>query len=123
MFCATWEVGPSRPQIHLVIYLVKFYQEFDFIIKGYCRKNRSGDSYVRRDDYEVMRAQDSRIIVPSKLASTVEPGMVLEISIFLRQNATAQNDKMKCPRCRYINLNACDWIRWKVPLSFYTCCN
>jgi hypothetical protein len=73
--------------------LYNIQQEFDFIIKAYCHKNRFGDSHVRRDDYEVIRADDNQIIDPSELASTVEPGMVLEISIFLRRSTAFWDDR------------------------------
>ena len=78
---------------------------------------------MRRDDYEVIRAEDSQIVDPSKLASMVEPGTVLEISIFLRQNIDPQDDKTKCLRCGHKNMNSSDWIHWKVPITFYACCN
>ena len=87
------------------------------MIKGYCCKNRFRDSDVGRDDYEVIRAQDSLIIDPSELGRIVEPGMVLEISIFLRHSAASLSDKNKCLRCGHINLDAHGWIHWKVPLN------
>jgi hypothetical protein len=50
-------------------------------------------------------ADDSQIINPSEFASKVEPGMVLEMSIVLRQtNAHSYNEK-KCPRCGHVNSN------------------
>ena len=121
MFCGTWKAGLCRLWLHQAIYLMKISQEFDFVFKSYCRKNRFGDRHVRRDDYEVIRAQDSQIIDPSELATTVEPGMVLEISIFLRQNMALQDDKTKCLRCGHINPDAHDWIHWKVPLNYRPC--
>jgi hypothetical protein len=66
----------------------------------------------------VIRAEDNRIVGPSELASAVEPGMKLEMSILLWK-ATAFLDKGKCPRCRHINLDVTvdhGWIQWKVPL-------
>ena len=70
---------------------------------------------MKRGDYEVIRPEDGQIISRSDLATAVEPGMVLEISIILRQNKTYQDNAKKCPRCNYINYNATgDWILWKV---------
>jgi hypothetical protein len=75
-------------------------------------------------DYQVMRSQDSRVISPTEFASTVQPGMMLEMNIILRKNSTFQANKEKCPRpqCRYINLHATasqGWIEWRVlPIVF-----
>ena len=72
-----------------------------------------GVSYIKRGDYEVIRAEDSQIIGPSELASMVQPGMKLKISIVMRQRVA---DQRICPRCRYINLQvtASGWIEWQV---------
>ncbi|KIM74459.1 hypothetical protein PILCRDRAFT_14367 [Piloderma croceum F 1598] len=86
MFCSTWKT-------------------FDYIIKGYC-KDRYGDHHVKWGAYEVIRAEDSQTISPSKFAHSVEPGMVLELSIILRQDETLQDSKDKCPRCHFVNRNA-----------------
>ena len=72
----------------------------------------------------MIHAEDNKIINPSEFASIVEPGMVLEISIVLRQNATFEEHEEKCPRCGHVNLNmkALDgWIERKVTLYFYPC--
>jgi hypothetical protein len=70
-----------------------------------------------------MRSEDSRVISRTEFASTVQPGMVLEMNIILRKNSTFEANKEKCPRpqCRYINLNVTatrGWIEWRVLL----CC-
>lgn len=73
--------------------------------------------------YQVLRTQD--IIGPSEFASTVEPEMVFEISIILRQKLPSFLENRKtCPRCRHINLKDIadnSWIEWKVPGYFYPC--
>jgi hypothetical protein len=73
---------------------------------------------VTHNDYEVIRGEDNQIIAPSDLARMVEPGMVLEISIFLRENTADEIDKSKCLRCGHINSDVCGWIQWKVHLNF-----
>ena len=105
-----------------MIYSIQIYflsraarQGFDYIIKGYF-KNRIGHSYIERGDYHVLRTQDSQIIPPEELASSVEPGMVMEMSIIMRQTLTVDDKKRKtCPRCQYVNSSAgtgdC-WIEW-----------
>jgi len=120
MFCSTWKVGYCQLHIRLAkrhCHLLNVEQEFDFMIKGCCRKNRFGDQAIMRDDYEVIRAQDSQIINPPDLGRMVEAGMVLEISIFLRQSAASLSDRKKCLRCGHINLDGHGWIHWKVPLD------
>jgi hypothetical protein len=91
-------------------------QDFNHIITGYC-KNRAGNRYVERGDYHVVRAKDNKKISPSELAMEVQSGMVLEMSIILRQRATFLASRRMCPRCRCINFNVTttnSWIGWKV---------
>lgn len=68
----------------------------------------------------MIRADGSHTIGHSEFANTVKPGMVLEMSIVLRQPAAFQDNKQKCPRCHHVNLNVTTtsgWIDWKVPLT------
>jgi hypothetical protein len=77
---------------------------------------------VKRGAYEVIRADDSQTISPSKFARSVEPGMVLELSIILWQDEGLQDNKDKCPRCHHINRSTTinrGWIEWKVILFSY----
>ena len=92
-------------------------QDFNRVITGYCR-DRIGNGYVERGDYQVIDAEDRRIS-PNELAAEVKPGMILEMSIILRQNAAFEDDK-KCPRCKFLNADVTarnGWIEWKVPLN------
>jgi hypothetical protein len=71
-----------------------------------------------------MRSEDSRVINHTEFASTVRPGMVLEMNIILRKNSNFQANKEKCPRpqCRHINLNVTatnGWIEWRVFLCYF----
>jgi hypothetical protein len=96
---------------HLLISPLK---DFDYVINGYC-KNRIGDSFIERGDYQVVRAEDTRVINPSEFAAKVKSGMKVEISIVLRRNADFKDAKTRCPRCRYMNFNVAsisDWIEW-----------
>jgi hypothetical protein len=82
-----------------------------------------GHQFIERGDYEVLRTEDHQIISPSELASTVQPGMKLEITIVLRPDTAFQDTKDKCPRCRHINLNVTPdrgWIQWKVLTNSHT---
>jgi len=83
MFCGTWK-------------------EFDYIIHGYC-KDSVGSHFIKRGDYRLICAEDSQTIGPSEFASSVESGMVLEMSIVLRETGF-KDSKEKCPRCGHINL-------------------
>jgi hypothetical protein len=96
-------------------------QNFHHIFNGYC-KNRIGDHFIERGDYQVIRAEDSQTIVPAEFSSKVESGMVLEISIVLQQRAAFPGGGKKCPRCSYKNSNVArsgGWIEWKVSAAFY----
>lgn len=72
---------------------------------------------MERGDYQVIRADNNQVIGWSELPNTVESGMILEMSIILRQETAFQNTKEKCPRCGHVNLNVTanrGWIEWKV---------
>ena len=74
----------------------------------------------------MLHAQDSAMISPSRFANTIMPGMVLEMSIILRQTDPFQENKEMCPRCSHINLNAHadrGWIEWEVPPLSHMCDN
>jgi hypothetical protein len=59
-------------------------QDFDYIINGYC-KDRVGNHFVERGDYQLVRANGSQTVRRSEFAGVVEPGMVLEMCIILHQ--------------------------------------
>ena len=76
---------------------------------------------MNRGDYELIIPYDGQIIRRSEFASTVQPGMTVEMSIILRQDKAFQDNKQKCPRCHHLNRHAADaggWIEWKVPFTF-----
>jgi hypothetical protein len=97
-------------------------QDFHYVIKGYC-KDSFGWRFVERGDYEVMHTENSQAINRSELGTVVESGMILEMSIILRQRKAFLDNKEKCPRCGRLNLNVTanqGWIEWQVPLNYYT---
>ena len=66
-----------------------------------------------------MRAEDSQVIDPLALASSVEPGMILEMIIVLRRGTI---DEKKCPRCGNVGSDIVSnkgWMDWQVLLTFY----
>lgn len=100
----------------LVGSLISANKDFNYVINGYC-KDRAGNRFIERGDYQIIRAEGSRVIGPSAFARTVEPGMVLEISIILRQATAFQKD---CPRCGRVNSTVTangGWIEWQVSLN------
>jgi hypothetical protein len=69
----------------------------------------------------LVRAVDNGSISRSEFASMVEPGMIVELSIVVRQRLAFQEDTEKCPRCDFVNLNVAahnGWIEWQVHLRF-----
>jgi hypothetical protein len=52
------------------------------------------------------------MIKRSEFSSTVQPEMVLEMSIIVRQSTDFQNNKEIYLRCRYINSNAAVTNGW-----------
>jgi hypothetical protein len=84
------------------------------VIQGYCR-GQPGHRLVKQGDYQMIRTQDSQTIDPSEFANVVGPGMTLEMSIILQRRTALQDNKGKCPQCRYVNstLNVINgWIEW-----------
>ena len=66
----------------------------------------------------MVSAEDNQIISPSIVARTIEPGMVVEMSIVLHQETNFQET---CPRCGHGSSNvtvASGWIEWKVSSIF-----
>jgi hypothetical protein len=60
-------------------------------------------------------------VAPAEFASTVEPGMALEMSIVLRQKDSFQDNGKTCPRCGHISVSVKPyngWIEWQVSLEF-----
>lgn len=120
-FCSTWKVDINivcpRPRVSSHVSC----QGFNNIINGFC-KDRAGSSFIERGDYKLIRPEDSQVIDPSEFLGTVVSGMVLEMSVIMRQESSCGNSKDKCPRCHHINLNLVGnggWIEWKVALDFY----
>ena len=72
---------------------------------------------MERGDYEVIRS-DGQVVDRSDFASTLEPGIVVEMSIILHRDEPMEDSKGRCPRCKYINRSASTagggWIEWKV---------
>jgi hypothetical protein len=76
---------------------------------------------VERGNYQVLSAKNSQTVNQSEIASTVEPGMVLEMTIIMRESTAIQDIQGKCPRCQHINLHSNGnngWVVWQVHLRF-----
>ena len=120
MFCSTWKVTS-----HYLLFTTASHifanQDFNYIIMGYC-KGYIGGGYVERGEYNMITAEGHTKIGPTEFAREVNPGMILEMSIVLRQRTTYNRET--CPRCHHINLSLAThngWIEWQVILRFYTC--
>ena len=75
---------------------------------------------MKLGNYELVRAEDNHTMNRSEFGSTVQPGMVLEISIILKRIEAPQDNAEKCPRCGYVNKIASGWTKWKVLLRSFT---
>lgn len=75
---------------------------------------------MKRGDYQIISAEDNKTIDRIEFAKKVKPGMILEISIILRQLMPLQDTSKTCPRCCHVNINTTvtnsGWIEWQVPL-------
>lgn len=113
MFCSTWEVSSDCLFLTVGLYIWTW-QSFDYIINGYC-KDRAGNRFIKRGEYEVVGNQDNQIISRSQFPGVVKSGMILEMSIIVRQRTTTlQDHKRTCPRCGHYNSSGSGWIEWQV---------
>jgi len=65
----------------------------------------------------MIRAEDSQIIDRSKFATAVEPEMILEMSIVMRERTVGLDNEKKCIRCGHLNSIVVPdngWIEWQV---------
>lgn len=117
-FCSTWKVfllSAIRSANGLATC-----QDFDYIINGYC-KGHFGSRFVQRGDYIVICSKDGQIIDRSAFPKAANSGIILELSILIRQKTPFQDNMQKCPRCGYFNSSATiynDWIEWQVPFIY-----
>ena len=115
-------VRAGRQVLIFVSSLMMVSQDFDYVIKRYCRDG-PGNFLVGQGDYQIIRANNSKKIDPSEFVNAVEPEMTLEMSIILRQRTPGQNNKETCPQCKYINSTPTQthgWVEWQVPISLFT---
>lgn len=84
------------------------------MINGYCR-DRVGSRFIERGDYQMVLSEDGTTMETSVFATTVEPGMVLEMSIVV---SLADEIPKQCPKCQCTDPGIADgaWIEWKVYL-------
>ena len=95
-------------------------QEFHYIIQSYC-KNRLGNRFIERADYELVGTVGHGSTSLSEFTSVVKPGMSVELSIIVRQTALLQEEQ-KCLRCGFANsvVTAQNvWIEWQMHLHDY----
>ena len=122
MFCSAEKVCVSSSESHIFALSHNFvYQSFDFVLKQFCKK-RPENHYVERGDYQVISAEDDKVMAPSDF-SAVGPGTHLAISIILRRRTNSRINERKCPQCGLINSTAtrsAGWIDWEVVLKSCT---
>jgi hypothetical protein len=92
------------------------FQDFNHIIASYCKGYIGGD-YVERGEYNVIETEGYKRIGPTEFARDVNPGVVLEMSIILRQRSASKSETcdIACPRCHHNNLTLDThngWIEW-----------
>lgn len=64
-----------------------------------------------------MMLHNNKVIAPLEFTNSVSPGMVIEMSIVLLQDASEYRTK-KCPQCGHVNnisITGNDgWIQWEI---------
>lgn len=116
IFCSKLEVRnhvPFSREVNCLTYTRS--QDLRYIIRGYC-KNRIGVKLIERGDFALMRSDDYQTVDLHNLAEAVQPGMVLEMSIILREKHMVGHHPRRCPRCDHINNAplAEKWVEWCV---------
>lgn len=86
------------------------------MITGHCR-SVAGHVLVQRGDYRILKQDDDRVITPSELSTAIHPGMIVEMSIVLRQQTPKDyiGVETKCPRCNHNNrkfITDNGWMSW-----------
>ncbi|KZP08420.1 hypothetical protein FIBSPDRAFT_1052392 [Athelia psychrophila] len=96
------------------------WQDFHTVIVGHS-KSFAGDSLVQRGDYMILKQGNDQVITPEELSSTIRPGITVEMSIVLREQAPEEygGTEHKCPRCSHMNSKVITPSGW---VSCQRCC-
>ncbi|KAF7969658.1 hypothetical protein HWV62_26700 [Athelia sp. TMB] len=90
--------------------------DFHTVISGFCRDS-AGYSLVQRGDYRIWNSENDNVISPEDIATSLGPGMRVEMSIVLHAQAEERRSSQaqRCPRCRHLNrevVTESGWLDW-----------
>lgn len=65
----------------------------------------------------ILKQGNDQVITPEELSSTIRPGITVEMSIVLREQAPEEygGTEHKCPRCSHMNskvITPSGWVSW-----------
>ncbi|KZP09482.1 hypothetical protein FIBSPDRAFT_239273 [Athelia psychrophila] len=94
----------------------KLWQDFNIVITGFC-KDSAGGMLIRRGDYRILSSDDEEFTNPLEIATVLQPGMIVEMSIVLREPVAERygREEHRCPRCNHINskvITVSGWVSW-----------
>ena len=76
--------------------------------------DRPGQQRVERGDYDLTRDEDKQVICAEDWNTLITPGMVLRMSMILR-DAKSAHSKAECPTCHKPNSikgARSGWVEW-----------
>ncbi|KAL0959887.1 hypothetical protein HGRIS_011555 [Hohenbuehelia grisea] len=85
------------------------HEDLDFILRGYS-KNRVGNTFIERGDYQLVRATNDKLVLAHEFSTLADHESVLEVSIILKLDH--DDNKTACPRCRKLNPQCADSGGW-----------
>ncbi|KAF7966177.1 hypothetical protein HWV62_39756 [Athelia sp. TMB] len=76
------------------------WSDFHVVISGFC-KDSAGYSLIQRGNYKIWNSDDDHAISPADIATSLWPGMRVEMSIVLHAQAAGRKagQTCRCPRC------------------------
>ncbi|KAF7982996.1 hypothetical protein HWV62_24610 [Athelia sp. TMB] len=80
----------------------KSWPNFHIVISGFC-KGSAGSAIIQRGDYRILKPNDDVVISRSDISTELRPGMTVEMSIMLHEQAKDNSVPQwsRCPRCKY----------------------
>ncbi|KAF7968579.1 hypothetical protein HWV62_30067 [Athelia sp. TMB] len=88
-------------------------QNFHIVISGFC-KGSAGSAIIQRGDYRILKPNDDVVISRSNISTELRPGMTVEMSIMLHEQAKDNSVPQwsRCPRCKYVNSRTITGSGW-----------
>lgn len=86
------------------------------MITGFCKASPGG-TLIQKGDYKILSSGDEEFIDPKEFSTVLQPGMMVEMCIVIRQPVADRygSEEHKCYRCNHINIKvitSSGWVTW-----------